>query len=356
MNEILECKYGSKCAGCPTATSPFAPSAKLAVVHSLFPAAKISYAQRTRLRDRVDLIWENGKLGLYALQSREVVDLDSCPMMSEALERWFLDYRKMTAPIRKGSVRLRVSPSGERGVWLDFANQDVKTLFAEKSYLEWLSQHAFVEIGQRRKHLVWREGQPKLVDPELKAWFETYGPKGQAIPLYGPVGGFSQVGFAANRALVLAVCEFAEKSGVRAWAELFSGNGNFALALASRGHSLEAIEMDDLALQGLARSAAEQGLNIPTQRADIYLQTAKLPDFRGRGVMVDPPRAGLREVMQMLLSSMPQAVLYVSCFTETFVGDAEKLLAAGYRIEGLVGIEQFPYTPHIEWVSLFVKE
>src|SRR5207248_3100271 len=142
------------------------------------------------------------RLGLYGMGSREVVDLQECPMMTEPLENWFKEFHKRAPPIKKGSVRLRVSPQGERGVWLDFANQDVKKLFDEKTYLQWLSENAFVEIGQRRKALVWRDGQPKLVDPVLKPWFETYDANLQAIPLYGPVGGFSQTGFAANRELV----------------------------------------------------------------------------------------------------------------------------------------------------------
>lgn len=338
-------------------------SEKIPVLQNL--SARVSWADLPAigLRDRADLVWENVggqmRLGLYGLDpgSRETVDLPSCPMMSPALESWFKEFRERAPSIRKGSVRLRVSPSGERGVWLDFGNEDVRDLFAEKEYLRWLSSKAFVEIGQRRKHLYWKDDLPKLGDPDARPWFETYAADGSAIPLYGPVGGFSQAGFAANRALIAEVARYSELSGVRSWVELFCGNGNFTLALASRGHQIEAIEMDELAVEGLKRSAGNLMARIDVRRADVYLKSKTLPSFSGRGLLVDPPRAGLREVLAILEAlpkdERPRAILYVSCFSDVFASDSQRLLAMGYRAESVTGVDQFPHSAHTEWVSLF---
>jgi 23S rRNA (uracil1939-C5)-methyltransferase len=360
-SETLNCKMIGKCGGCPWADRGFTSQLeeKRTQLRGVFPAAEIIYQPRERVRDRADLIWERTRdgqmqLGLYALGARQVVDLPACPMMSEPLERWFLEFKKLLPPINKGSVRLRVSPSGERGVWLDFANQDVKELFTEREYLQRLSALGFVEIGQRRKALIWRDGQPKLADPVLKPWFETYDIEFQAIPLYGPVGGFTQTGFAANRALISAVAELVAASGVRRWLELFCGNGNFSLALASRGLEVEAVELDELALMGLKLSAAEAGLHLNVQRADVYLGRQARPSLSGRGLLVDPPRAGLRELFSQLeQGERPQALLYVSCFTEVFLQDLQRLKALGYELERLVGVDQFPFSPHCEWIALF---
>ena len=276
-------------------------------------------------------------------------------MMSEPLERFFFDFKKIVPPIRKGSVRLRVSPSGERGVWLDFANADVKALFDEPSYLNALNALAFVEIGQRRKSLTWREGRPKLVDPELRSWFQTYGPDGVAIPLYGPVGGFSQAGFEVNRLLVGEVTRLATASGCPEWLELFSGNGNLSLALAAAGLKVTALENDALAVAGLERSLTERpDLKVTIERADCY--RFELPPVAGRGLLVDPPRSGLGPLLERLTApnaERPKALLYVSCFTDVFVKEAEQLITAGYRLESLVGVDQFPHSPHAEWIAPF---
>ena len=342
------CKYFGRCGGCPSHQNVSEPFFKGTAV----------YSPTGHVRDRVDLIWERQQdkmcLGLYELGTKTVVDLDSCPMMSEPLEKFFKKFRQKAPPIQKGSVRLRVSPNGEYGVWLDFANADVKKLFDERDYLKWLSSFAFVEVGQRRKTLVWKDELPKLTDPTLKPWFQTYGPGQKPIPLYGPVGGFSQPGFASNQALVGSVVKMANASGVSDWLELFCGNGNFTLSLAAHGFNLEAVEMDELAIAGLKLSSDK----ILVHRADVYLQSQKLPAFGGRGLLVDPPRAGLRETFKLLeqSSNPPEAIIYVSCFTDTFNKDTERLIGLGFKLESLERVDQFPYSPHTEWISLFKKQ
>ncbi len=352
-----------RCGGCPLGSKSLLEqrSEKASLVSFLNENVRFRYTPSERVRDRADLVWEEGRLGLYGLEERAgIVDLPACPMMSSALEQFFIEYRQRVPPfVRKGSVRLRVSPAGARGVWLDFANADVKALFDEKEYLRWLMRLAFVEIGQRRKALVWREDtdSPKLVDPILQPWFETYSADGSAIPLFGPVGGFSQTGFAANRELVGVVCEMAALAGAREWLELFSGNGNFALALAARGFAVEAVEFDELALAGLEMSLLaypELRERLKFSRADVYLQEKKLPPLGGRGLLVDPPRAGLRELLARLRAGdRPEHLIYVSCHSESFTMDSRELLALGYRLRELVGVDQFPHSNHSEWVALF---
>lgn len=360
----LNCIYVGRCGGCAWGAElhPQQIERKIAQVRGIFPDAKFTFSPQMRVRDKVDLVWEDGRLGLFEIahenERSKILNLEHCVMMSEAMEKFFQEFAKIKPPIKKGSVRLRVSPSGERGVWLDFANQDVKTLFEEKTYLQKLSQIAFVEIGQRRKALTWKDGAPKLVDPILKPWFETYDADGRAIPLFGPVGGFSQTGFAANFQLILAVRRAVKTSGISRWLELFCGNGNFTLALANGGLEVEAIEMDDLALAGLEKSltSLDSRLTIKHGRADVYLKTKALPAIENRGLLVDPPRAGMRELLvQLEQGEKPPAIVYVSCFTDVFVTDIQQLKSLGYEVRSLEGVDQFPNSPHAEWIALLTR-
>lgn len=368
---MISCNYIGRCGGCPWGSREHEHqiAEKLAAVGALHSGTKFSYSPEQRVRDRADLVWEKREghmhLGLYELnaESRRVVDIEQCPMMTEPLERFLKEFRQRAPDVQRGSVRLRVSPTGERGVWLDFANNDVKNLFEEKSYLKWLSEIAFVEIGQRRKALTWKDGLPKLVDPILKPWFESYAwPEGASapdelatIPLYGPVGGFSQTGFEANKALLRAVNKVATQSQLTDWVELFCGNGNFTVSLAARGHKVTAVEMDELALLGLQRSLENQpwASNVEIQRADVYLKSHQLPSLKNKGLIADPPRAGLRETLTLIENGeKPAAIVYISCFTDVFIKDCARLSELGYTIESLVGVDQFPQSPHAEWVAL----
>ena len=364
LTQPYDCIYFGRCGGCSWGLKALHEQHedKLNGVRGLFKDVQLVHSPAARVRDRADLIWSerDGQmhLGLYD-SNRQVVDLEQCMMMSEALENFLKVFRLKAPPIRLGSVRLRVSPAGERGVWLDFANQDVKTLFEEQEYLKWLSAIAFVEIGQRRKALVWKDGAPKLTDPVLKPWFESYDDKGEAIPLYGPVGGFSQTGFVANRALIESVGRAVAGTNTKSWLELFCGNGNFTLALASRGYQVTAIEMDELALKGLELSLLPEWREaVSVLRSDVYLKTRSLPRLSGGGLLVDPPRAGLRELLAEFESGqpLPEVLIYVSCFTDVFVKDAARLKALGFELTSLEGVDQFPHSPHAEWVGVFLQK
>lgn len=270
-------------------------------------------------------------------------------MLSPALVEWFKSYRSKKPPIKKGSVRLRVAPNGQKGVWLDFANVDVKALFEEKEYLRWLSEQAVVEIGQRRKRLEWVEGRPKLRDSKLEAWFETYAGD-QTIPIYTTIAGFTQSGFEANRRLVNEVLTHVKASGQQQWTELFAGSGNFSLALAASGYQVTALEMEASALEGLKRSCEERNLAVEIVRRDLY----RPAELSGDAWLVDPPRSGLKNLIESIAASKPQYIVYVSCWSESFSADTEKLSQLGYRVEKLSAVDQFVHTPHAEWVASFV--
>lgn len=360
----LNCSQFGVCGGCPWGGRPLADQQmqKLAELQDIHPQVGFTYTPVDQVRDKADLVWQNvdGKmrLGLYGLSNRDVIDLEACPMMTPALDSFYRKFREQAPPINKGSVRLRVSPDGDWGVWLDFANEDVKTLFEEKNYLRFLSEMAFVEIGQRRKALYWKDGQPKLIDPVLKPWFQTYDAKFDPIPLYGPVGGFSQTGFKANEALIQALHKAVNQVGIQAWVDLFSGNGNFTLAMASRGYAVEAVELDPLAVEGLQMSLDQCIFDwkhkVSIKKGDIYLKSEELPSFKGKGLIVDPPRAGLRQLLEVMqIGAMPEAIAYVSCHTESFIKDAERLKLMGFKLQSLQGVDQFPQSPHCEWVGLF---
>lgn len=356
----LNCRHAGRCGGCPWAGRSLKDQqdAKVLALKGLFPGAQVVFEAAARVRDRADLVWEDGRLGIYDLDTKGTLDLEECPMMSLGLERFFLEFKARRPPIHKGSVRLRVSARGEKGVWLDFANQDIKNLFEEREYLKWLSDLAFVEIGQRRKALLWKDGAPKLGDPILKNWFDSFDPQNQPIPLYGPVGGFSQAGLASNQALVSSVSRAAIQSGTKEWVELFAGNGNLAVGLASHGFTVEAVELDELAVAGLHQTLAQRPdlkAKIQISRGDVYLKPDAIPNWENRGLLVDPPRAGLRQILQRLSKGQPpKALIYVSCFTEVFVEEAKSLLQLGYRLQSLEGVDQFPHSPHCEWIGLFV--
>jgi 23S rRNA (uracil1939-C5)-methyltransferase len=388
--DFLSCSYGSICGGCENLTMPADEQQLRKITHlrtnwsalqdteatsSVPPLEKIHFIPIASggLRDRVDLTVDRRqgghRLGLFDYAHEAIVDLQGCPQLSPALEAWLQEFRTVQLPVDRGSVRLRVAPDGKRGAWLDLANIDVKRLLDEKNLLRSLMRLAVIEIGQRRKRLVERDGELKLADPILEAWFETYLPKLNSTelvptPLYCAIGTFTQPGFQANQTLVKEVLAQLGDRAIPRAAEFGAGIGNFTLPLAARAERLIAYEVDPLALSGLRRSAAEAGLtsrieinegNFQIVRKDANLLTQCFDELDL--LLVDPPRSGLLRFLdplaQIKLERRPKQIIYVSCFAESFVKDAARLCGFGYHMLNISIVDQFPQSRHYEIVASF---
>jgi 23S rRNA (uracil1939-C5)-methyltransferase len=386
-NMSLNCQHADECSGCEWIHKPIQLQRELKIAnfwqHWLrFVSAEVSRPEIKwvdiapgALRDRVDLTIEadsmglsspNGlnRLGLMDKSRKSVLDLVSCSQMSPALAEWHKEFRLHPIPVTKGSVRLRVSPSGLRGVWLDLANIDVKRLLDEQTLLNSLRAKAIVEIGQRRKRLIERDGQLKLADPILEPWFETYvnnePAQIQSVPLYCTIGTFTQPGFQANKMLVQTVQSLFRSTGAQKVAEFGSGIGNFTLPLASICEEVHAYEVDNLALLGLRQSLAEARLEsrVHIHSGNFQIERKQPADLSGVDlVLADPPRSGLKQFLDSIegidAQNRPKHFIYVSCFAESFAIDTARLVTLGYRPQQISIVDQFPQSPHYEIVASF---
>jgi 23S rRNA (uracil1939-C5)-methyltransferase len=382
MSSALFCSYASVCSGCDWLLMPAEEqrSRKLATLDAAWkralpegpalPDPNWVSIDKGGLRDRADLMIDRRtgtpRLGLFDRFQTGIVDLQGCPQMSPALESWLIDFRKIKIPVQRGSVRLRVSPAGKRGVWLDLANVDVKSLLDDRTVLDELREMAIVEIGQKRKRLAEKDGKLKLVDPCLEPWFETYveSPEGRETPvaLHCAIGSFTQPGFRANRALVAEVRSVVRKTGARNAIEFGSGIGNFTFPLASVCNAVEVYEVDALALEGLNLSAGRLGWQpkITINAGNFQVERKTPVDFsRTDLVFVDPPRSGLMKFLdplaELAADERPRHFVYVSCFAESFAADSARLLSFGYALSSISVVDQFPQSRHFEIVAAFER-
>jgi 23S rRNA (uracil1939-C5)-methyltransferase len=71
-------------------------------------------------------------------------------------------------------------------------------------------------------------------------------------------------------------------------------------------------------------------------------------------VLLDPPRAGAREVLQAIAESRPRRIAYVSCHAGTLARDAGILVKEhGFRLTVAGIMDMFPHTAHVESIALF---
>lgn len=367
------CRYASTCSGCSYWGIPYATqlNRKVSALKQDWDAVglgrcpdieALSLADRG-LRDRLDFRWQGGQMGLFDRNRQDVVDLPDCLQLSDALAEWLTEFRKFRWPFARASIRLRVSPTGVRGVWFDLANIDVQSLFAEEKLLRELLDIAVVEVGQRRKRLVYDEAAQKLKllkEPDFGTWNRTW--MGDTpVSLYSRIADFSQPGDRINQLLVNAVARHLDHEDiVMDWG---AGAGNLSLPAAAKARQVWALDQDESALNGLKKTLQvgfQHSEKIQVQRVDfhrvgLFEEISRQQELGDQLTwIVDPPRSGAGA----LFFDIPKTVnkiVSVSCFDESFLQDSFELKNQGFQCESLALVDQFPQTPHGEWVSLWKR-
>ncbi len=364
---ILRCPYQNQCSGCEYLHLDLEQQ-KQAKIESLKSLAKGPVNYRSfglqELRSRLDFVILNGKIGLYQKNSSEVVDIEKCLQLSPALQSFLSDFRKIRWPVKKASVRLRVSPQGKRGAWLDFANADIKRLLEEETIFTQLQQICFVEIGQRHKALIRKPqtGNWGLGDPQYHHWSNSWCVD-QEVPLFSTVGSFTQPSHVSNQLITQTLSKWFSEIKPEHVLEFGSGIGNLTFpALTHSKTQVTATDWDERALKGLEQSLIHQDLQVnmksqtlrsrvDIQRGDFRLNLPRIE--RVDVLLLNPARSGVGNFLKSLLPLKPQHIIYMSCFPESFFLDTQCLNE--YSMQKIELMDQFPNTKHIEILSHWVR-
>ncbi len=143
--------------------------------------------------------------------------------------------------------------------------------------------------------------------------------------------------------------------------DLFCGTGTIAQLMSKRNPDVKIIGVDivDKAISDAKENAStNQMKNVEFYAADVGKFLKEYPDFQGKikGLMLDPPRAGIApKTLQKVIGLQAQSIVYISCNPSTQARDAQTLVNAGYHLEKLALVDQFPHTGHIESIAKFKK-
>lgn len=140
-------------------------------------------------------------------------------------------------------------------------------------------------------------------------------------------------------------------------ADLFCGCGTFALPLAERAQ-VHAVDSDGAMLDALTAAArGTPGIKpVIGETRDLFRHPLGARELaRFDAVVLDPPRAGAMAQVQQLTQSQLARIAYVSCDAASFARDARVLLDGGFRLDWLLGVDQFLWSAHIELAAAFSR-
>lgn len=189
-------------------------------------------------------------------------------------------------------------------------------------------------------------------------------PLSYSLPPYGVTLEFSPIDFIQvhneiNQKMVQQAITWLQLTPKDKVLDLFCGLGNFSLPVAKQVSEVLGIEGDDGLVDRAFHNAKLNGVtNIHFKKENLFEvdESCEWLAKQWDAVIIDPPRAGAREVIEKLNIISPKKILYVSCHPGTLARDADILVnTLGYQLLKVNVINMFPHTGHVETMALFIK-
>lgn len=359
------CQHYSACGGCEMQhmSIPMQHQVKVDAFTSLFKketgyllnAADVKVISATpyhyRRRARLAIMQEKNQfvVGFRQLESKQIVDINMCPVLVESLEQLLLPLKACLNQVRDkkslGHIELIHTDSGTLIVlrhMRPLAMEDARRLidFAQQYHLS-LYLH-----GDQLVHLAGSQSHYYIIN-QLKLTFS---------PL-----DFIQVNSSVNVQMIAQAIDWLSLQPQDCVLDLFCGMGNFTLPIATICSQVIGVE-GVTTLVNKARENTELNQSHLAGHSKFFI--SNLDDIEDNAtwfsgdinkVLLDPARPGAHNVMAQIVQHSPSHVVYISCNPATLVRDSKILLQAGYQIAKVSILDMFPQTKHIESMLLFIK-
>lgn len=143
--------------------------------------------------------------------------------------------------------------------------------------------------------------------------------------------------------------------------DLFCGTGTIGQILTTRKANARIVGVDivEEAITDAKKNAKRNGINsIEFYAADVGKFLREHPEFQGKigTIILDPPRAGIApKTLQKVIDLGARHIVYISCNPSTQARDTATLLDAGFVLDKLSFVDQFPHTGHVESIAKFKR-
>lgn len=171
---------------------------------------------------------------------------------------------------------------------------------------------------------------------------------------------FYQTNSAQAYCLYNATRQLAALTGNEIVYDLYTGTGTIANFVARKAKKVIGIEYVPDAIEDAKTNSNLNGINNTSFYAgdmkevlnESFISQHGRPDV----IITDPPRAGMHpDVVQTILNTAPQRIVYVSCNSATQARDLQ-MLDAAYEVMAVQPVDMFPQTHHVENIVLLQRK
>jgi 23S rRNA (uracil1939-C5)-methyltransferase len=305
------------------------------------------YHYRRRVRLQVDA---SRKLGFYGASSHHLVEIDSCAIAENHLNRCLESLRRWARALKTNIEHLEIITGDE-------PNQIVA---AAQALDEFDTQDKFA----CERLVAGDESEIHGLIFRGRNWRKVWGRPTISVKLLGDctlavdADVFTQVNPDGNRRILeelLAAAEFQVGDRIL---ELYSGAGNFTLPIAKRVDEVVAIEGHRPSVSAGKLNSQRNGIdNIRWICSPVPQAVARLKKRKEKftKIILDPPRAGAKGIENDLAALGASKIFYISCNPATLARDLAALARHGYTLRMVQSIDLFPQTFHVEALAVMER-
>jgi 23S rRNA (uracil747-C5)-methyltransferase len=173
--------------------------------------------------------------------------------------------------------------------------------------------------------------------------------------IYLSPNGFVQTNTLVASKLYAKASEWLKEQKIKTMIDLFCGHGLFSFHLENIAQNAKGIEISEQAIEMAKLTAKQYHYKSTFISQNVHTIDSKLVELAPELVVINPPRAGLKKLTELLIKISPTFILYSSCNVYSLNKDME-LLKKNYQIKKLALFDMFPNSSHYEILTLLIKK
>jgi 23S rRNA (uracil1939-C5)-methyltransferase len=353
------CPVFGRCGGCQLQHLSYAAQLKAKqqrVIDALERVGKLSVNVEPTIpspspwhyRNKIQMPSRNGILGLYAMDSHDLVEVEACLIHCPLGEKVLKAVRTLSIPHLKYLIIKTAI----------YTHEALVVLVTEKSLPK--------SIGEKILKLL----------PEIKGVVQNINPGtgnvilGKNFDVLAGEGvieehlcglrfnispaSFFQVNPPQAEALYKRAIDLLNLTGKEVLLDAFCGVGTLSLIAASKAKQVIGVEIVPEAIRDAKENARINNIHnalFHCAAAEDYIRSVRGVD----AVLLNPPRKGCEaSLLEKLKTLCPEKIVYISCDPATLARDL-KILSEKYAVETVQPFDMFPQTSHVETVVLLKR-
>lgn len=337
QKRLSPCKYSNICGGCHLIDMDYSSQLefKKEKIKELFKKNlgldiildDVITGNKSNYRNKINLHVDGEKVGFYALESHDLVEIDECYITKKEINDLLPKVKDLAKNNNIDEVMIRY----HNGLILSIKG-NVSKDFLLKSFLDCSI------IYLNNKKIKGNEVIENILDKRFRV-----SPKS-----------FFQVNTSVSSKMFLKVRSYIKNKSFNKALDLYCGTGVIGILISDLVNEVVGIEVISDAIEDAnynKRINDINNINFICDKVENRIDSFKDIDL----VIVDPPRSGLdKKSIANIMTIAPKEIIYISCDPTTLTRDLKELRGK-YDISNVSIADMFPNTYHCESITVLER-